>query len=534
MNPVEENLRRLVAGGQPGAGASVPDSAENKMFFGRDLSGTPLFSFPSRPSNILLVVLENLSYTTAFSGEMPNLARLAGRHISYDNFMSLQRQSNRGFYALMCGDYPNYMGLEAKADILLATGLAPAALPSILASRGYATLFLEANDLGFFQRGAFCRRIGFLRSLGKTDYQGGLSVRSWGVADKTLFARAVKEINLLHGSGRPWYATIFTGGTHYPYAVPGIASPTSAQATAAMDQSLRDFLEALDKEGILANTLVVITSDEAAESSGRGIQRELAMNHAPLVVMAPEASRPLRPTSLFTQKDLLLSICDYLGLDVPGATGRSIFRAYPEGRGVLFGNVYTSRRYAYLPAGRLYAYSVLSDQWLAFQGPAGAPFSSSLRPIRPDSQEIAAIKRAFSFNETTFDGLGTRTLYHRGEAEYSGRRKLLGSHRISCRRGDRIFWKVALQPREPVELYFVATFGHIPVTSADSRRSVSGRKECAAGAPCVFNYEFTAREDLDFLSSSIAVEPSGSKEYLVREISIRRFRGKDAGGEAGE
>jgi hypothetical protein len=558
MNPVEENLKRFVRGPAKGSDVYALEPAERKVFFDLDLSGSPLFPFPSRTHNVLLLILENLSFDTAFSGQMPYLTGLSRNHISYANFMSLQRQSNRGLYALMCGDYPNLISLEAKADVMLAGGKERIALPSILAANGYRTLFMEANDLGFFQRGMFCKKIGFSKSLGKSDYPAHSCGGGWGVADKVLFAEALKEIKTLHKCGQPWFVTLFTGGTHYPYTVPGVISPTQAQAIAAMDTSLKEFLSGAEKEGLLRNTLVVITSDEATESSGKGIQRELAMHHIPLVVVTPQVSGSQRPAGIFTQRDLLVSICDYLGLKVQSMAGRSIFRSYRDDQTVIFGNVYTSRRYAYMPAkgfasrsprarlgepphlaaeaglhsaGSLYVYTILGDQWLSYEMPPGGLFRSSMRLSRPDPGDVALLERVFSFNEATFDRLNTQILYRQTGTEYTGPNKLLGGHRMSCKSGDRLRWEVALRADEPLDLTFLATFRHIPLTSESNRRPIFKKVKCVPGEPCVFRYEHLARDELDSVSTSISVVPSGKKAYAVKHLSVERIRGSARGGE---
>jgi hypothetical protein len=523
MNLVEENLRRALNPPRKPPVVQAPAPKERQAFFRRDLSGVPLFPYPARPQNILLIILENLSYDTAFSGQMPYFAQLAGRHVSYSNFMSLQRQSNRGLYALMCGDFPNLAGLEAKADILVADQREKCSLPEILASQGFQTLFMEADELGFFQRDRFCRKIGFQKALGEKDYPGTTDHRGWGVADQTFFRQALQEIGLLNKTPRPWFATLFTGGTHYPYTVPGIFSPSKAQALTALDRSLSEFLEGLDQRRLLRNTLVILTADEAVESSGWGIQRELCMNHIPLVVMAPQNRRAIRCEGLFSQRDLLLSICDYLGLAGHGALGRSIFRTYRDSQGVLFGNVYGSKRYAYLAGGKLYAYSILSDQWMAYRVPPGGLFTSSLQYSLPDDHDINMLEKAFAFNEATFAELYLQVLYHQADTAYTGGRKLMGNHRVSCKQGDRLVWQLEMESPEPVELFFSVIFRNIPVSYNNAAPPVVKRVKFPGGKPAVFRYEYTAPRDFDSVNTSIYVQPSGARGYLVKELSLERL-----------
>jgi len=526
-HPVEENVKRLAGGSVKIAEESVSAPQALEMFFSQDLSGDPLIPYPSGRQNILLIILENLSYDTAFSGQMPYLKRLAERHLSYKNFLSLQRQSNRGFYALMCGDYPNFISLEAKADILLAGRRPYAALPSILAAHGYNTLFLEANELGFFQRDLFCQKIGFQKSLGRADYPRTRDAGGWGVADEALFGQTLREIKTLRQSDRPWFATLFTGGTHYPYTVPGIASPTLPQAIAAMDRSLNDFLTELDKSGILSNTLVIITSDEAGLPAGTGLQRDLSMQHVPLIVLAPHVLQPLAPDGLFTQKDLLSSICDYLGLEAPRTAGRSIFRTYRDDPNILFGNIYTSRRYAYLSTGRLYVYSTLADQWLCYRMPRGQWFVSSARAL-PDPADIDLIRKVFLFNETTFDQLNKQILFRQTDVAYAGPRALLGGHKISCRAGDRLYWKTVIEAEEPVELQVRLTAYQIPVTHHNRNLVLMKKMACTRESPCIFHYEYQAKEDIGSVATNIDIKPSGSLAYVIKELSIQRLRTTDS------
>jgi len=102
-----------------------------------------------------------------------------------------------------------------------------------------------------------------------------------------------KNIERVDKTGKPWFVTMMTTGTHQPYSVPpGYKAKfkNSKQAAFhALDDALKDFLQRLDRAGILDKTMVVVTGDEsAANIPPGGLSGLLYGNWGAMLIKTPE------------------------------------------------------------------------------------------------------------------------------------------------------------------------------------------------------------------------------------------------------
>jgi len=261
--------------------------------------------------NVLFVVLEGipgvyLGQVQEWTGvkypiEMPALSRIAERAVVIPNFVNHNRQTIRGLYSLLSGDYCRLS--LATPKIYEYMQIDPASrrpcLPEILAQKGYTTAYLQAAEfIGELDRGP-----------------------------------------------NPWFVTLLTVGTHHPGAVPeqfaARFGSRKEAAAAYLDQALADFMERLEGQGILMNTLVLLTSDESHGVTGQPYGRFWGL----AVLRAPEAFGAINP-GVFGLIDIPYSILDYLGF--VGRTERfdrrSIFRRYATERAILFESYFSERK----------------------------------------------------------------------------------------------------------------------------------------------------------------------------------------------
>ena len=359
-NVIIANLASLIPLNAPAEKAQSPETiARLKSSFSPDLSGR--LAQPTEPgSNVLLVLLESVSgaYLPSLAEEqgvisdvkMPMLDARANSFVSFKNFVDLQRQTNRGEYAILCGDYPKLASYTARMNEF-AFAATRRCLPQILQDAGYRTAYMQPAPLAFMTKDAFMQNIGFADIFGYQSLPRAYSRTSWGVDDRAFFEQSVDKIRALHLSGKPWFATLLTSGTHHPFNVPDDFNPPGLdthrqKAFAWLDQGLEAFLKELENEGILDNTLVIITSDESAGilfgNSAR--VRAISQNWGFAILQSPTMAKR-QVGEIFSQSDIGLSILDYLGLAdlAPHFVGRSMFRDYDKERSVYFSNTYLRR-----------------------------------------------------------------------------------------------------------------------------------------------------------------------------------------------
>ncbi len=322
-----------------------------------DLQGSPIVPLGVAGRNVLVVVLESVSgmYLPSVAAHhrqnppytMKHLDAISRANISYTGFISHQRKTNRGMYALLCGELPNLLPGTPKMSEHAVAGWREC-LPSVLRDAGYETVFLQGAPLSFMMKGPFMRRAGFERVEGDADIDMAHLRTIWGVDDRTLMEAALDELDELRAADRPFFLTLLTVGTHHPYVVPEDIAPGAIndhdRALQYLDKAVGEFVAELDRRGILDDTLVLITTDESAGLEGARrlaspYMKQLSQNWGSLIALVPERSRKVIHEP-FAQIDIPLSILDYVGLAERGDHffGRSIFRRYSSGRHLFFAN----------------------------------------------------------------------------------------------------------------------------------------------------------------------------------------------------
>ncbi len=412
-NNLADLSTRLLAHARAGAEqADLP--VEAAMVFRPDLSGVSILPAGDRSRrNVLLVMIEganggHLPLNARHHGlnnqlVMPKLDMIARKALSWSAFLTHQRQSNRGTYALLCGDFPR-LGKALPKMTEVANGGRRTCLPEVLRSHGYQTLFLESGELDFMLMDQFMRKAGVDRSLGSGDFDPAVPQGKWGVMDGDLYNRALTELSALRAAGKPWFATLFTSSTHHPFEVPASYRdlPEEAPRVRAWgyaDAAIAGFIGKLADEGMLSDTLVLITSDEASMAPEKVQTRPeelqtLVENWGLLVALTPEGTQ-MRIDEPFQQSDVALSVLDYLGFENPDAAfiGRSLLRRYPVSRPLYFANVYKNRIHELSADGKLTG----CDEALldcSSHDASGRLFSADVKPLGPvvAPQALKAVK----------------------------------------------------------------------------------------------------------------------------------------------
>ena len=403
----EAQIRRELAHTPTNKASGVPTRREPA-----NLSGQWWPQEPKKTPNVLIIMLEAVSgahipslakaHGIQADPALPELDQLAREHIAYSSFIAQQRQTNRGEFALLCGDWPKLRtSVPRMSEYARETG--PTCLPEALKDRGFTTVYLQAAPLGFMLKDQFMRRIGFERVLGNASFPTARSRTNWGVDDATLFEGALAEIEVLQKRNTPWMMTLLTVGTHHPYNVPK-ESPFKElngfeKAARYADASLGHFISALEARGILEDTLVLITSDESRglpeQANVDPITLLLSRNWSFLIALTPKDS-PRQIDTPFAQSDLALSVLDYVAAASPSAPlksppggGRSLFRTYPHPRQMAFANTYQRRIFHVDPKGELAVCREDLSACSRFPMPPNRPFQAR----SPATGELAADPR---------------------------------------------------------------------------------------------------------------------------------------------
>jgi phosphoglycerol transferase MdoB-like AlkP superfamily enzyme len=334
-------------------------ASDVREVFRGDLDGARWIGPLTERPNVLLVLVEaasgaHLPSVAATEGvqsatAMPKLDALAQRHVLLSHVVSHQRQTNRGEYAILCGDYPKLLTDQSKMTEQV-YGTARRCLPRALRDAGYATAYVQAAPLGFMLKDQFMKRAGFEETLGDPWFEQSYARTDWGVDDRAFFEQALPRVVELHEGDRPFFATLLTVGTHHPFTLPEVDDQGDASrqelAFRWADDSLAVFIDALEEAGILEDTVVIITSDESTglTRAANATQRLLSQSWSFAVVMLPEPVQK-RIDTLYAHVDIALSVTDLLGMEreARAFVGRSWFRDYDSPRYSFAGNTYARK-----------------------------------------------------------------------------------------------------------------------------------------------------------------------------------------------
>lgn len=298
--------------------------------------------------NVLIVTLEGLHggyhpdirKALNVSEDIPFMTGLAAQTTEamlVPNFVTHSHQTIRGLYALLCGDISKLSTDMPKAFQVIGHPRADLCLPAQMAKAGWSTHFLQGAGLAFMNKDRVMPAIGFQQVHGKEWFTAKDEIPFlWGASDPAFFKGVRKYIKQLQAKDQPWMLTLMTVGTHQPYGVTDeIVKQYPDRLTAAvavLDKAVAEFLAAIKKDGVLEDTLVIVTSDESHGARQADWISSWGLN----IVFAPEQPRlPRIKPGTYGLMDMEASVLDYFALPMPdGVAGRSIFRDYANGRDI--------------------------------------------------------------------------------------------------------------------------------------------------------------------------------------------------------
>jgi hypothetical protein len=337
-----------------------------------DLGGRALLPKGTGAKNVLIIAMEGIpglyypEIRAAMglpqnSVSMDALAASTPQAMLIPDFVDHSHQTIRGLYAMLCGDFSKLSSETPKAVELQGNpDRAKDCLPAQMAKQGWSTHYLQAAGLSFMGKDRVMPLVGFQQVHGTEWFKEANPFPfNWGVVDSVFFRGARDYIAELRKQPRPWMLTLLTVGTHQPYAVPDEVAaryPSRRDATVdLLDHAVAQFIKDLRADGVLEDTLVMITSDESHGSEKGDWISSWGLG----VVLAPEAGKlPRLKQGTYGLVDVEASILDYLGQPIPASViGRSFFRDYSEPREMVSS---TASKRRWHTAGNL-RYECLSD-----------------------------------------------------------------------------------------------------------------------------------------------------------------------------
>ena len=289
----------------------------------RDLRRTVPGRGPARPLNVVQITVESLSaeFLARYgnrAGLTPNLDALAGRSLVFDRLYATGTRTDRGMEALTLSTPPSpgRSLLKRPGNENLFT------LGSVLAGRGYTTAFVYGGYGYFDNMNRFFAGNGYRVVDRASVAKSGVSfANAWGACDEDLLRWELREADLDHAAGQPFFHFVMTTSNHRPYTYPegriDLPPKVSRRAGAVKytDYAIGEFLRAAATRPWYRDTIFVIVADHCASSAGK---TSLPVNryHIPLLIFAPGGQvKPGVVDKLSSQIDYAPTLLGLLGGD---------------------------------------------------------------------------------------------------------------------------------------------------------------------------------------------------------------------------
>ena len=246
--------------------------------------------------NVIVIHAESIQQFVigmSFNGEelTPNLNKLASESIYFDNFysqVSVGTSSDAEFTSLT-----SLMPTNTGTAFVSYFDRTYVSMPSLLSDKGYYTFVMHANKANFWNRDLMYAGLGYQRFYSKDDYDID-EVVGLGLSDTSFFRQSVEKLKEINEMGKPYYGTLIMLSNHTPFidsaamtdyevdmkeevtledgTVTTVSHPYMEgtklgqylKSVHYADQALGEFINMLESEGLLENTVLVLYGDHDA------------------------------------------------------------------------------------------------------------------------------------------------------------------------------------------------------------------------------------------------------------------------------
>jgi arylsulfatase A-like enzyme len=243
------------------------------------------YSFPSylrhegNQPNILLLVMESVraSATSPYADSLPienltpNLHQLAQSGILVEHAYTTIPNTSKALVGIFCGQF-------ARTDLATTQsnpGEIPGeCLPKLLEHAGYKTAYFQSALGEFADRNGLIVNMGFQEHFTQEQLpnQSFEKLSYVGMDDYVMLMPAINWMISQKKSEKPFFLGMLTVVSHHPYAVPRnrnkigqfaseLTYRSYLKAVAYTDRYIGDLIKKMRQNGLLGNTIVIVTGD---------------------------------------------------------------------------------------------------------------------------------------------------------------------------------------------------------------------------------------------------------------------------------
>ena len=359
-------------------------------------------------------MMTNAMYLT-FNGQevTPNLNKLARSGLFFSNFYSQVSVGTSSDSELTYNT--TLMPTKSGTAFVSYSDKTYISTPKLLGEKGYYTFSMHANTAAFWNRQTMHKSLGYDRFYSKVDYQiDKENVIGLGLADKHFFAQSIEKLKKINEEHDNWYGLLIMLTNHtpfsdtdkygefpvdivetkineagveetitYPY-MEGTKLGNYFKSIHYADSALGEFINGLEAEGLLEDSIIVLYGDHDARLSRKEYERLYNYNFdtkefideddeayreydsyqyelgrkVPFIIWSKDMEDKginKEISNVMGMYDVLPTLGNMLGFNNPYALGHDIFEigennivVFPNGNWVTNKMYYNSQKAAYL------------------------------------------------------------------------------------------------------------------------------------------------------------------------------------------
>ncbi len=223
----------------------------------------------------------------------PTLNRLASEGMFFSNFYSQVSVGTSSDTELTFNT--SLMPTKSGTAFVSYSDRSYIGIPKLLNEKGYYTFSMHANNADFWNRRAMHKALGYQRFFSKSDYEVlKENTIGLGLSDKSFFEQSVEKIKKVNEENEKWYGLLIMLSNHTPFSevekygefpvdmketivnedgstdevvhnyMEGTKLGNYFKSVHYADSALNEFLEKMDEEGLLDNTVFILYGDHDA------------------------------------------------------------------------------------------------------------------------------------------------------------------------------------------------------------------------------------------------------------------------------